>query len=307
VTVVATSAVQCVILPLLSLAPSSLLLSVLLFGFGALGGIAGVAMNAQALLVQTLGRRSMMSSFHALYSVGGLVGAAFTGLLLKSGLSIELCGAFIATALFVLSVTQYPFLLPKGDEAGPSTSSIKVPPASILLVGMMTFSFFLAEGAVLDWGAVFLRFFRGYDPADAGFGYAAFSVAMATGRLLGDRIVNRLGAVRVVGGGAVLGALGFLVLVYGPGSASGLVGCALIGIGASNVVPTLISASARISDMPAGAAVSTVVAMGYCGLIAGPAIIGYIAQATSVPIALATMAALLLVVGAGARVVRERD
>ena len=116
----------------------------------------------------------------------------------------------------------------------------------------------------------------------------------------------RVGAVTVVRGGAVLAAVGFLTTVFAPASSLGLVGCALIGLGASNVVPTLISASARVSNMPTGAAVSTVVAMGTTGLIAGPALIGFLAQQTSLGAALSGLAMLLLGVAAAAGMVRTR-
>jgi fucose permease len=168
----------------------------------------------------------------------------------------------------------------------------------------MTIALYLAEGAVLDWGAVFLHEYRGYAMTTAALGYAAFSVAMATGRLLGDRIVDRLGPVTVVRFGSLLAGAGFLVLVLAPSPAAGLVGCALIGLGASNVVPTLMSASVRVSDMATASAVSTVAAMGTVGLIAGPALIGFVAQGTSLRIALAGLSALLLAVAAAARIVR---
>ena len=110
----------------------------------------------------------------------------------------------------------------------------------------------------------------------------------------------------VVRFGSMLAAVGFLVMIAAPWQLSGLIGCALIGLGAANVVPTLITASARVSSMPTAAAVSTVAAMGTCGLIAGPAVIGFIAHATNLALALSGMAVLLLVVGATAGAVAAR-
>jgi fucose permease len=189
-------------------------------------------------------------------------------------------------------------------QAAPSRR--RVPPMAVLVVGAMTFALYLSEGAVLDWGAVFFHELRGYDVASAALGYAAFSVTMATGRLFGDRVVARLGPVLVIRYGALLAAAGFLTMVLGPGRALGLAGCALIGLGAANVVPTLITASARVSSLPTGAAVSTVVAMGTTGLIAGPALIGFLAQRTGLAVALGALALMLAAVASAARVVATR-
>jgi fucose permease len=219
---------------------------------------------------------------------------------------VETTAAAIGAALLLLVATMGRGLVahdPQTDDAPAAPARRSLPPMPVLVVGLMTFALYLCEGAVLDWGAVFFHEARGYDVATAALGYAAFSVAMAAGRLLGDRVVSRVGAVAVIRWGTALAALGFLTMVLAPNETLGLLGCALIGIGASNVVPTLISASARVSDLPTAAAVSTVVAMGTTGLIAGPALIGFLAQHTGLGVALGTLAALLLAVGSAAGVV----
>ncbi len=296
----------CVMLPLLALAPSAVTLAVLLFVFGALVGLAGVASNAQAIAVQELTGRPIMSGFHAQFSIGGLIGAALGSFLLHRGVPVVVCAGVAALGLLVLDVAFARGLVADVQPEAAGDARRGVPPAAVLLVGAMTLCMYLAEGAVLDWGAVFLHEARDYSVSAAALGYAAFSVAMATGRLLGDAVVARLGAVLVVRFGALLAAAGFAVLVWAPWGPAGLVGCALIGLGASNVVPTLITASALVSDLPTGAAVATVVAMGTCGLIAGPAIIGFAAQATSLGVALSVLAGLLLLVGLVAPAVRRR-
>jgi fucose permease len=177
----------------------------------------------------------------------------------------------------------------------------------VVVVGLMTFALYLAEGAVLDWGAVFFHQGRGWDVATAALGYASFSIAMASGRLLGDRVVARVGAVTVLRVGPLVAAAGFVTMLLASGPVIGLIGCALIGLGASNVVPTLISASATVSDLPTGAAVSTVVAMGTTGLIAGPALIGFVAQHTGLASALGCLVVMLLAVAGAAGVVRPRS
>jgi predicted MFS family arabinose efflux permease len=305
---IAAAPLLCLSLPLLARAPSTPALAALLFAFGAFVGLVGVAANAQAIAVQAMARRPIMSSFHALFSVGGLTGAGLSSLLFRAGMAVETTAAAIAAALLLLVAAMGRGLVtdrPAGNTPAAATRRA-LPPVPVLVVGLMTFALYLSEGAVLDWGAVFFHEARGYDVATAALGYAAFSIAMAAGRLLGDRVVARVGPVAVIRWGTALAALGFLTMVLAPGEALGLLGCGLIGIGASNVVPTLISASARVSALPTSAAVSTVVAMGTTGLIAGPALIGFLAQHTGLGVALGALAAMLLAVGSAAGIVAER-
>ena len=303
---IAAAPLLCLSLPLLAHAPSTPVLAALLFAFGAFVGLAGVAANAQAIAVQTMARRPIMSSFHALFSVGGLTGAGLSSLLFRAGMPVETTAATIAAAMLLLVAAMGRGLVahdPHAEDRPAASARRALPPLPVLVVGGMTFALYLCEGAVLDWGAVFLHEARGYDVATAALGYAAFSIAMALGRLLGDRVVARVGPVAVIRWGTALAAVGFLTMVLAPNEALGLLGCALIGIGASNVVPTLITASARVSDLPTAAAVSTVVAMGTTGLIAGPALIGFLAQHTGLGVALGTLAAMLLAVGSVAGIV----
>jgi predicted MFS family arabinose efflux permease len=301
--VVAASAL-CFVLPLLAHAPTPTTLAVLLFGFGAFVGVIGVAANAQAITVQAAMGRPVMSSFHAMFSLGGLAGAAGNSLLLQLGFSSLACAITVSAGLILLVATQAESLnQDPPPEAKKSQGRRGLAPLPVVFVGLMTLALYLSEGSIVDWGAVFFREVRGYSASTAALGYAAFSITMAAGRLAGDRIVERAGPVTVVRYGAILAAVGFFVMVFAPGPWLGLAGCALIGLGASNVVPTLISASARVSNYPTAAAVSTTVAMGTTGLIAGPALIGFVAQSTGLALALAGLAVLLLLVGAAADIV----
>jgi MFS family permease len=174
-----------------------------------------------------------------------------------------------------------------------------------VLLGALCLVLFLAEGAMLDWSAVLLRSERGVALSDAGLGYAAFSIAMAAGRLLGDRITAALGPVRIVRYGSVVAAAGFALAGALPWAASSLVGFVLVGVGASNIVPVLFSAAGRIRGTAPGVAIATVTTFGYTGLLAGPALIGAVAHALGLPLALGGIAALLAAVSAGASSLRR--
>jgi predicted MFS family arabinose efflux permease len=263
-------------------------------------------MNAHAVDVEKLHGRPLMSGFHALFSIGGLVGSAAMSALLGAGAPLVTCAIAAAIALGAIVVTQrgHIIVVPR-DETVAHRSMFSVPPAIAILIGVLCCILFLAEGAMLDWSAVFLRSERGFAIADAGLGYAAFSVAMAAGRLTGDRLTARLGPVHIVRYGSAIAAAGFVLACALPWRATSLAGFILIGIGASNVVPVLFSAAGRIPASSTGVAIATVTTFGYAGMLIGPAAIGFVAHATSLPFALGGLAVLLAAVAACASIVRR--
>jgi predicted MFS family arabinose efflux permease len=296
--------VICLALPLLAIAPSSVLLGASLVVFGASAGVVDVAMNAHAVDVERLHGRPLMSGFHALFSIGGLVGSAAMSALLGAGAPLDTCAVAACLALGAIVLTQRRHVI-MVEHVGSiaQRSMFSAPPAIAVLLGILCLILFLAEGAMIDWSAVFLRSERGFAIADAGLGYAAFSIAMAAGRLLGDRLTARMGAVRIVRYGSILAAAGFLLACALPWRATSLVGFVLVGIGASNIVPVLFSAAGRVPGSSVGVAIATVTSFGYAGMLAGPAVIGFVAHATSLPIALGGLAALLALVAACASIV----
>ncbi|MFI4959408.1 MAG: MFS transporter, partial [Lysobacterales bacterium] len=171
--------------------------------------------------------------------------------------------------------------------------------------GVLCFVSFLAEGSMLDWSAVLLRDFRGFSAASAGIGYACFSVAMAAGRLAGDWVIARLGPVWTVRVGASLAAAGFLLAAMAPWSPVSLLGFVLIGLGASNIVPVMFSAAGRSPGSAPAISIATVTTLGYAGLLSGPALIGFVAHASNLPMALGVVAGMLLLVAGAAPIVRR--
>jgi predicted MFS family arabinose efflux permease len=288
---------SCLLLPLASLAPSVFLLALTLVFFGAALGALDVATNAHAVVVEKQSARPLMSGFHALYSVGGLVGAGGMTFLLKLGLPLTNCAVGISVALLAIFLSQVGcFNAPSQESNAAGPSGLALPRGMVVTLGVLAFIVFMAEGAVLDWSAVLLRFSRGWSAETAGLGYAAFSVAMAFGRLTGDSLTRRMGPVAILRYGSLVCAAGFLVAVAAPLGGLSVFGFVLVGLGASNIVPVLFSAAGRLPGMPPSVAVPAVATLGYAGLLAGPALIGFAAQLTSLPLALAGLAALLLLV-----------
>ena len=286
-------------LPLLATLSSLPLLVVALMLFGAGIGATDVAMNIQAIIVERASGRSMMSGFHGLFSVGGIVGAAGMAGLLSAGASpplATLCASAVVVAAIAVSARH---LLPYGARNdGPAFA---VPRGIVLFIGALCFVLFLAEGAVLDWSAVFLSSVRHMATSYSGLGYAAFATTMTAGRLAGDRVVDRLGQRTVVLAGGLFAALGFVVAAAVPSWPVGLLGFALVGVGAANIVPVLFSAVGRQRAMPENVAVPAITTLGYAGILAGPAAIGFVSQWTDLPTAFLVLAAGLVAVAVGSR------
>lgn len=302
--IVASALALCLALPALALAPSVPLLIAALLYFSAALGALDVSMNAHAVEVERRLQKAAMSGFHGVFSVGGLIGAAGMSALLGAGLPLLAGAVLVAVLLLGVLLWQRGGLL---RHAASTTEAVplRLPQGPVLLLGALCFVCLLAEGAMLDWSAVLLREHHGLAPSAAGMGYAAFSVAMALGRLGGDRLVAWLGPVRTVALGAVLAAAGLALASLGTLPGSGLLGCVLVGLGASNLVPVMFGAAGRLPGTSPALALATLTTLGYTGLLAGPALIGFLAHAIGLPLALAAVAALLLLVAAGARLVRR--
>ncbi len=244
-----------------------------------------------------------MSGFHCLFSTGGLLGAVLVSVLLEFKFELLFCALTIASIMALIFIFQWKYLLnviedrPQIQIQSPTEKRFVFPDATVLLLGVMCFIAFMAEGAMLDWSAEFLRSALHYEAALAGIGYALFSIAMAGGRLTGDRLIQRFGSLAVFQVGSLVAAGGFLVVVTSSWGYGELLGFCLIGIGAANIVPILFSTSGRLPATSPSYALSVVTTVGYLGMLIGPACIGFIAQATSLSLALGGIALLLAAVG----------
>ena len=258
--------------------------------FGAVMGCIDVVVNIVAVLVEKgIGRR-IMSGMHAFWSLGGFAGAGLYGVWVGLlGLTPFQSTAIAAGLILLLTAVFGRHLIPYGGGGG---ALLALPRGIIVFVGMTAFIAFLSEGAVMDWGGVYLTTVRGMELALAGTGYSVFSAAMLTMRFLGDRVVQRIGALLVAVGGALLAFGGILLVMFAPVDALLYVGFFAIGIGSANIVPVFFSLMGRQNVMPVSAAVSAVSTMGYLGILAGPAAIGFVSSLTTLQTAFAMLAAL---------------
>ncbi|WP_025113559.1 MFS transporter [Pseudomonas sp. H1h] len=292
----------CAALPLLATVSSIPALIATLFMFGAGLGTVDSTVNLQAVIVERASGKNMMSGFHGLFSLGGIVGAAGVSALLGLGLT-PLAAMLVVVAVLIGALFKaVPHMLPYGSES--SGPAFAVPHGIVLFIGGMCFIVFLTEGAALDWSAVFLAQERGIDTAYAGLGYAAFALTMTAGRLMGDRIVRSVGATRIILFGGLLAAAGLFLATFAPSWEAALVGYALVGAGCSNIVPVLYTAVGKQTVMPESIAVPAITTLGYAGILAGPAVIGFVAHASSLSFAFGLMAVLLVAVAIGGKTLK---
>ncbi|HGM6859065.1 TPA: MFS transporter [Serratia rubidaea] len=292
----------CIDLPLLVLMDSTPGMGLALLLFGAAIGMIDVAMNIQAVIVERACGRAMMSGFHGFFSVGGIAGAGGVSLLLWLGLSpLAAVLATVLTIVLLLALAQKNLL--RDSDAQDGGPLFVLPRGWVMFIGALCFIMFLAEGSMLDWSALFLTTLRGVEHSQAGLGYALFSIAMTIGRLNGDRVVNALGRYKMLLLGSLCAAVGLALAVVCDSAAIALLGFMLVGLGASNVVPILFSAAGNQHDMPANLAIASVTTLGYAGILAGPALIGFIAQVSSLTVAFGCVTVLLLAVTASAKAV----
>ena len=265
-----------------------------IFFFGGLMGCVDVVMNIAAVIVeQGIGRR-IMSSMHGFWSLGGFVGAGLYGVWVGlAGLTAFQSTLIAAVLMLALTAVFGRHLIPYGGGGGGSL--IAIPRGIVAFVGVTAFIAFLSEGAVMDWSGVYLTTVRGMDLSLAGVGFSVFSGAMLLMRFLGDHVIQRVGQFPVAVGGALLACVGILLVMFAPLNTLLYLGFFAIGIGSANIVPVFFSLMGRQSVMPVGTAVSAVSTMGYLGILAGPAAIGFVSAQTNLMTAFGMIAALCIV------------
>ena len=327
----------CAALPLPALAPNALALGLALMLLGMGNGTIDVSQNAEAVVVERGWGRPIMSSFHALWSIGGVAGASLGGWLAARGVTpLVHLGA---TAAFVLAagiaaVRQMPApgtagvrhmpapgIASAGHAPSPGTVSAGHMPAretwdkdaaagarpfaspsrALLAIGAVAFCSMLTEGAMADWTGVYLHKNLHTGVGLAAAGYAVFAGAMAAGRIGGDFLTHRLGPVRIVRGGGLLAAAGLALALIGGqtwAALAALAGFALVGLGVAIIVPIAFSAAGNTRGMTPSAAIASVSSTGYFGFLAGPPIIGFIAEGVTLRGALGVVALLCLLMSA---------
>lgn len=277
--------------------------------FGGLTSIAGIAVNAQAIDIEKAYAKSIMSSFHALFSVGGLFGAAAGGLMAAHhftivqsmsvvAMSLSVLGVLIITKLF--DVTKYDYEEDHTVIEKPHKHHKAAWWRQVLLIGGLIFICYLTEGAIADWTAIYMKTEHSAGPFIAVFAYMIFNACMTIGRFSGDAVIRRFGSLETLIGGGTLAAVGLSVGLLSPNLVVALVGFGVVGIGLSVLVPILISMAGNLPGGDRNVAIARASTCGSIGLMTGPAAIGFIAETQSLLLAMMIPVFLLLVLSATA-------
>lgn len=288
-------------------------LTLLLALFGVAGGAVDVVMNVHAVAVERRYRRPIMSSFHGLWSVGGMLGSALAALAARYDVDVRIHFATVAVVLVLASWWPLSRVLDAAAEGSGAVRDAAAHAAPhrrsatgfvVLALAAMGFGSFLIEGSVADWSALFLQDERGASAGLAALGLTVFSAAMAVSRLTGDRLGLALGPVTLARSGAVVALAGFAVLLLVPAEVAGLVGFGLIGLGIGPVVPLVFSAAGNTATTRRSSVLGLAVSAGYVGGVAGPVAIGALAERLGLSTALTTPLVFVGLILAGAGLLR---
>ncbi|MEV4131742.1 MFS transporter [Dactylosporangium sp. NPDC049742] len=287
-------------------APGLVTLAAALFVFGAVHGTLNIAMNANAIDVQRAWGAPIMSSFHAVYSIGGFIGASTGGLFAHAGVGPRTTFTAVAGVTVALAAWSAWWALPDGSSTSSRTSpeEARGPVRGVLFLGVLVCCALVGEGAAADWSAVYLRDDLRSSAGFAAAAFAAFSVAMTLTRLVGDRLTARFGPVTVVRASGLLAAVGLGTALLIAEPVAGVAGFACLGAGMALIAPQVYSAAGDRNPDAAGRALARVVGLGYLGFLLGPVLIGAASTVTGLPGALAIPVVLSLFVAATATALR---
>jgi len=285
---------------IMAYAPEPWVLAVGLFVYGFMFGAGDVAMNAQGVTVERRLKKPIMGSLHGYFSLGALGGAGISALLASVDVGLEINLTLISLVGAVLAGWASTGYI--ADEVVPSQapktggSRFALPPRALWPLGIIAFSAAVGEGAMADWGALYIHDQLGATEGMAAIGFAVFSTTMLMGRFASDRMVVRYGARRVVNVGSLIAAFGLLGGLLPGTTTAAVIGFAVMGIGLAPGFPIIYSAAGSVPGIPSGRGVAAVATIGYTGFLVGPPVLGLLARVSSIRLVFVIVALLILTI-----------
>jgi MFS family permease len=280
------------LLPVIGLTHTGWQLAMVLFAFGLVGNLHNIAVNTQAVSLEALYGRSIMASFHGLWSLGGFTGVGIGNVMVNFHWSPLMHFTLILVLAFALMGLLYRNTLRQDINAGTKPPLFAKPDNALLMLGLIALCCMVCEGTMFDWSGVY---FQKVVQAPKGLtlaGYTAFMATMAGGRFAGDWLVTKLGVKRVLMGSGLVIATGLVTAISFPFVVPATLGFMLVGIGVSSVVPIVYGVAGKSKTTSPGVALAAVSTIGYLGFLAGPPMIGFIAEASSLRVSFALIAVL---------------
>ncbi len=276
----------------IGMANSSLALAIQLYFFGVTGNMMNICTNTQAVSLESLYGRSIMASFHGLWSLGGFSAALIGTFMVSANIDPLQHYLWISAVGLAMAFCIYPFTFKNEVKTKHKSRLFVRPDAYLLVIGFITFGSMVCEGTMFDWSGVYFMKVINASVHLRTLGYVSFMSAMATGRFIGDKLIIKLGAKKVLQLSGTIISAGLLVAVLFPYIITATIGFLMVGFGVSAVVPLCYAMAGRSTKMPASLAIAAVSSIGFLGFLMGPPLIGYIAQASSLRISFTVIACL---------------
>jgi len=271
-------------------------LVIALFFFGSFGNMLNISINTQAIGVEALYQKRILSSFHGVWSLAGLAGASIGTFVIGKSIGTDWHLLAIGIAAFGTALICIPYLLHTDMNQDKKRKAFVMPDKSMMVLGMIAFCSMMCQGAMFDWTGVYFKKVLLADKKWIGVGLNAFMVSMALVRFISDWLTQHTGLRRILQYSGILSAGGLLISVFFPYVVPATLGFIMVGIGVSPVVPLVFSAVGRTKTMSPGVAIAAVSTLGFIGLLIGPPMIGFIAGATSLRISFVILAAIAAMV-----------
>ncbi|MBA4056080.1 MAG: MFS transporter [Marivirga sp.] len=287
----------CMVIPFIALMPGIIALFILFFLMGIVTGMLDVAMNAQAILVEQEYKKSIITSFHALFSIGMMLGAGSAALFTEVGIDltrhflIVVCASLIAVGWMSRNLVH--------DKPAPSIKQegplFRLPNQSLISIGIITFCGMIGEGSVSDWSVNYMENIVGASKTLAPIGLSAFATSMTLGRIFGDKIRMLLGDRKMIIAGGLIAITGICLSIFFPVPYIVITGFFLVGLGLSSIVPIAYSIAGNVKELPPGVGLAMVTTVGYSGFLIGPPVIGFIADWQNLRVALCVIGVLFII------------
>ncbi len=250
-----------------------------LFLFGVFGNLCNISVNTQAVNAEALFGRTIMSTFHGVWSTAGFTGAVIGALMMR--FTIFPFAHFVTVAIFAISMmllfNRFLMHTPKSRSAA-SFRQMRRPHGLMLQLGIIAFCCLSCEGCMFDWSGIYFKQVVKAEGSMVSLGYASFMIMMATGRFMGDQLAQRFGRKKMVQLSGVLIFFGMMLAVVLPNIVAATIGFLIVGFGVSSIVPLLYSTAGKATNVASGIAIATVSGIGFLGFLMGPPLIGYIAE-----------------------------
>lgn len=280
------------LLPVIGLVSTPWQLVAVLFFFGIAGNLMNIAINTQAVSLEALYGRSIIASFHGIWSLAGFTGASIGTLMINLKLTPLQHFLIISGAAFIISFLCYRNMLRQDINAGTKPPLFAKPDATLLKLGLIALCCMICEGTMFDWSGVYFQKVVKVREGLTTLGFTAFMGTMAGGRFVGDWLTTRYGTKHMLQWSGLVIATGLSLAIIFPYIIPATAGFLLVGIGVSSVVPLVYGAAGRSKTFSPGVALAAVSTIGYLGFLAGPPMIGFIAEASSLRISFAVIAVL---------------